>query len=154
MSSFFIQKSYKQLFCSYGLGMYFIGARKLAQKLRVKCWGNWPLDVEHAYGRVQVHLRNNHNLVTYDEGDLNMFEEMCLIKNMLVCKIMYQLQHIFYWLSLKEGFFINWDYVKVFGRTIWSLFNQKLCLQCGSKSVTVNEISTVAITCLCLSRQQ
>ena len=32
-SSFFVQKSFEQLFCTYGLGLYFFGQRKLAQKL-------------------------------------------------------------------------------------------------------------------------
>jgi hypothetical protein len=29
-------------FCAYVLGLYFTGARLLAQKLRVECWWNWP----------------------------------------------------------------------------------------------------------------
>ena len=37
-SSVFVRKSFEQLFCSYGLGLYFVGARILAQKLLVKCW--------------------------------------------------------------------------------------------------------------------
>ena len=37
-SSFFVRKSFEQLFCTYGLGLYFFGARILAQKLFVKCW--------------------------------------------------------------------------------------------------------------------
>ena len=44
MRSFFVQKSFEQLFCTYGLGLYFFGERKLAQKLLVKCWWNWPKD--------------------------------------------------------------------------------------------------------------
>ena len=42
-SSFFVQKSFEQLFCTYILGLYFFGTRKLAQKLLVKCWWNYPL---------------------------------------------------------------------------------------------------------------
>ena len=38
--SFFIQKSFEQFFCTYILGLYFFGARKLTQKLLVKCWQN------------------------------------------------------------------------------------------------------------------
>ena len=41
MSSFFIQKSFEQFFCTYILGLYFFGKRKLAQKLCVTCWWNW-----------------------------------------------------------------------------------------------------------------
>ena len=40
-SSFFIRKSFKQLFCTYGLGLYFFGKRKLVQMLLVKSWWNW-----------------------------------------------------------------------------------------------------------------
>ena len=43
-SSFFIQKLFEQLFCTYILGLYFLGTRKLALKLLVKCWWNWPLE--------------------------------------------------------------------------------------------------------------
>jgi hypothetical protein len=39
--SFYIRKLCTQLFCAYVLGLYFTGARLLAQKLRVKCWWNW-----------------------------------------------------------------------------------------------------------------
>ena len=38
MSSFFVGKSFEQLFCTYNLGLYLFGARKSAQKLLVKCW--------------------------------------------------------------------------------------------------------------------
>ena len=41
-SSFFVRKSFGQLFCTYGLGLYIFGTRILAQKLLVKCWWNWP----------------------------------------------------------------------------------------------------------------
>ena len=41
-SIFFVQKSFEHLFCTYILGLYSFGARKLAQKLLVKCWWNWP----------------------------------------------------------------------------------------------------------------
>ncbi len=40
--SFYIRKLCMQLFCAYFLGLYFTGARLLAQKLRVECWWNWP----------------------------------------------------------------------------------------------------------------
>ena len=42
-SSFLLQKSFEQLFCTYGLGLYFFGTRKWAQMLNIKCWWNWPL---------------------------------------------------------------------------------------------------------------
>ena len=50
--SFFIWKSFKKLFCTYCLGLYFFGGRKLAQKLLVKCWWNW-LQVYLAIWRVR-----------------------------------------------------------------------------------------------------
>ena len=40
-SSFFVRKALEQLFCTYIVGLNFFGARKLAQKLLVKCWWNW-----------------------------------------------------------------------------------------------------------------
>ena len=40
-SSFFVRKSFKQLFCTYGLSLYLFGKRKLTKKLLVKCWSNW-----------------------------------------------------------------------------------------------------------------
>ena len=45
-SSFFVPKSFEQLFCTYGLGFYFFCKRKLAQKLCVKCWWNWLLEFD------------------------------------------------------------------------------------------------------------
>ncbi len=39
-SSFFVRKSFEQLFCTYGVDLYFFGERKLAQKQHVKCWWN------------------------------------------------------------------------------------------------------------------
>jgi hypothetical protein len=36
--SFYVRKLRAVLFCAYVLGLYFTGARLLAQKLRVKCW--------------------------------------------------------------------------------------------------------------------
>jgi hypothetical protein len=38
MRSFYIHKLHAQLFCAYVLGLYFTGARLLAQKLRVEHW--------------------------------------------------------------------------------------------------------------------
>ena len=43
MSSFFVWKSFEQLFCTYVLGLYIFVERKLEQMLLVKCWWNWPL---------------------------------------------------------------------------------------------------------------
>ncbi len=40
-SSFYVRKLHAQLFCAYVLGLYFTGARLLAQKLHVECWWNW-----------------------------------------------------------------------------------------------------------------
>ncbi len=42
--SLYVHKFLEQLFCAYILGLYFTGARLLAQKLRVECWWNWALD--------------------------------------------------------------------------------------------------------------
>jgi hypothetical protein len=42
-SSFHVIKLRLQLFCAYVLGLFFTGARLLAQKLRAECWWNWPL---------------------------------------------------------------------------------------------------------------
>jgi hypothetical protein len=36
--SFYVRKLHAQLFCAYILGLYFTGARLLAQKLRVEHW--------------------------------------------------------------------------------------------------------------------
>ncbi len=36
--NFYVRKFCAQLFCAYVLGLYFTGARLLAQKLRVECW--------------------------------------------------------------------------------------------------------------------
>ncbi len=41
--SFYICKFNAQLFCAYVLGLYFIAARLLAQKLCVEGWWNWTL---------------------------------------------------------------------------------------------------------------
>ena len=41
-SSFFVWKFLEQLFCTYIVGLYFFGVRKLGQKLCIKCWWNWP----------------------------------------------------------------------------------------------------------------
>ncbi len=41
--NFFIMKLRVQLFCAYILGLYFPGARLLAQKLRIERWWNWPV---------------------------------------------------------------------------------------------------------------
>ncbi len=35
---FFVQKFHTQLFCSYILGLYFLCAKILAQKMLIKCW--------------------------------------------------------------------------------------------------------------------
>ena len=40
-AAFSYKKSLEQHFCTYIVGLYFLGARKLAQKLLVKCWCNW-----------------------------------------------------------------------------------------------------------------
>ncbi len=40
MYSFYIRKLHPQLFCAYVLGLYFTGARLLAQKLQVERWWN------------------------------------------------------------------------------------------------------------------
>ncbi len=42
LCSFYIRKLRIQLFCAYVLGLYFTGARLLAQKLSVERWWNWP----------------------------------------------------------------------------------------------------------------
>ena len=55
-SSFFIRKSFEQLFCTYSLGLYFFGARILAQKLLVKCWCNWPQKDKQNYSCKQGYL--------------------------------------------------------------------------------------------------
>ncbi len=39
--SFYVCKLRIKLFCAYVLGLYFTGARLLAQKLGVECWWNW-----------------------------------------------------------------------------------------------------------------
>ncbi len=44
--SFYVRKLRAQLFCACVLGLYFIGARLLAQKLRAECWWNWPMVVK------------------------------------------------------------------------------------------------------------
>jgi hypothetical protein len=36
--SFYVRKLHVQLFCAYVLGLYFMSARLLAQKLGVECW--------------------------------------------------------------------------------------------------------------------
>ncbi len=41
--SFYVRKLRAQLFCAYILGLYFTGARLLAQKLCVERWWNWAL---------------------------------------------------------------------------------------------------------------
>ncbi len=41
--SFYVRKLFAQLFCAYILGLYFTGARLLAQKLSVEYWWNWHL---------------------------------------------------------------------------------------------------------------
>ncbi len=41
MRSFYEHKLHVQLFCAYGLGLYFTGVSLLAQKLRVEGWWNW-----------------------------------------------------------------------------------------------------------------
>ncbi len=43
MRSFYVRKFCAQLFCAYVLGLYFTGARLLAQKLCMFRWWNWPL---------------------------------------------------------------------------------------------------------------
>ncbi len=60
--SFYIRKLRAQLFCAYDLGLYFIGARLLAQKLRVEHWWNWPLDGEELIKGVSVALLLLHAL--------------------------------------------------------------------------------------------
>jgi hypothetical protein len=40
---FYMRKFLAQLSRTYILVLYFFGARKLAQKLLIKCWWNWPL---------------------------------------------------------------------------------------------------------------
>ena len=37
-TSFFVQKCFEQLFCTYSSALYFFGKRILAKKLLVKCW--------------------------------------------------------------------------------------------------------------------
>ncbi len=44
--SFYICKFRAQLFCAYVLGLYFTGARLLAQKLHVLSWWNWLSSVK------------------------------------------------------------------------------------------------------------
>ncbi len=39
--SFYVSKLGAQLFCAYILGLYFTGARLLAQKLHLESWWNW-----------------------------------------------------------------------------------------------------------------
>ncbi len=41
MSSFFVQKLYAQLFCTWSLDLYFSGPRKLYKKVPHKCCWNW-----------------------------------------------------------------------------------------------------------------
>jgi hypothetical protein len=36
--SFYVCKLRAQLFCAFILGLYFTGAKLLAQKLRIECW--------------------------------------------------------------------------------------------------------------------
>jgi hypothetical protein len=50
--------TYAQHFCAYILGLYFTGARLLAQKLRIKRWWNWPLLA--AFAPVGVRQTNLH----------------------------------------------------------------------------------------------
>ena len=42
-SSFFLWKPFEHFFSTYSLGLYFLGTRKFAQKVLVKCWWNWLL---------------------------------------------------------------------------------------------------------------
>ena len=60
-AAFFVQKSFEQLFCSYSIGLYFFGKRKLAQKLLLKCWWNWlyrkpNLKVQKLYQIYELHF--------------------------------------------------------------------------------------------------
>ena len=48
----------EQLFCTYILGLYMFGARKLAHKLLVKCWWNWPLRKERVKKEFNLQLKN------------------------------------------------------------------------------------------------
>ncbi len=44
--SFYVRELRAQLFCAYILGLYFTGARLLAQKLHIERWWNWPLETK------------------------------------------------------------------------------------------------------------
>ena len=46
MRSFYVHKFHAQLFCAYILGLYFTGARLLAQKLRLERWWNWAQELQ------------------------------------------------------------------------------------------------------------
>ena len=54
MRSFYVRELRVQIFCANILGLYFTGARLLAQKLRVESWWNWPV----------VFARNNESVKT------------------------------------------------------------------------------------------
>ncbi len=40
-AAFLLWKLHPKLFCTYTFGLYFFGAKILAQRPRVKCWWNW-----------------------------------------------------------------------------------------------------------------
>ncbi len=78
MRSFYVRKLQAQLFCAYILGLYFTGARLLAQKLHVEHWWNWA-QVSFGYGLETKSL-------PYEKQNGDPF---------LVEKIMYTLAQIF-----------------------------------------------------------
>ncbi len=46
---FFVQKSNKQLFWAWSLGLNIFGARNLALKLLIKCWWNWTMKSNNTF---------------------------------------------------------------------------------------------------------
>ncbi len=52
--SFYVCKLRVQIFCAYILGLYFSGARLLAQKLRLEHWWNWALVVAIRITEVEI----------------------------------------------------------------------------------------------------
>ncbi len=62
MCSFYVRKLHAQLFCACSLGLYFTGARLLAQKLQVERWWNWAL-LPGRGPSVKIHCTRAHKCV-------------------------------------------------------------------------------------------
>ena len=63
-TSFSARKSFEQLFSTHNFGLYFLGKRKFANKLLVKCWWNWLLESMHVEEKVKYITSMRHLSVT------------------------------------------------------------------------------------------